>query len=41
VTIAAAQEDFPTLVTRLQQEKPAFAKRHQARGTSGARHEVG
>ena len=28
-TMATAAEDFPTLVKRLQQEKPAFAKRHQ------------
>ena len=26
---AAAQEDFKSLVARLQKEKPAFAKRHQ------------
>jgi len=30
VTIAAAEEDFPTLLKRLQQGKPEFAKRHQA-----------
>jgi cytochrome c peroxidase len=30
VTIAAAEEDFATLLKRLQQEKPQFAKRHQA-----------
>ena len=29
VTVAAAEEDFPTLVKRLQKEKPGFAKRHQ------------
>jgi cytochrome c peroxidase len=29
VSGAAAQEDFTALVTRLQKEKPAFAKRHQ------------
>ena len=29
VTISAAEEDFPTLVKRLQQQKPTFAKRHQ------------
>lgn len=29
VTLAAAEEDFATLVKRLQQEKPTFAKRHQ------------
>ncbi len=28
--VAVAAEDFPTLVKRLQQEKPGFAKRHQA-----------
>lgn len=30
VAIAAGGEDFTTLVKRLQQEKPEFAKRHQA-----------
>jgi len=30
VTMSTAAEDFPTLVTRLQKEKPEFAKRHQA-----------
>ena len=29
-TISAAEEDFGALVKRLQQEKPEFAKRHQA-----------
>ncbi len=28
-TVSTAAEDFPALVTRLQQEKSAFAKRHQ------------
>ena len=28
--MATAAEDFPTLVKRLQKEKPEFAKRHQA-----------
>ncbi|MDZ4342825.1 MAG: hypothetical protein U1E51_10370, partial [Candidatus Binatia bacterium] len=27
--IFAAEEDFTTLVKRLQQQKPTFAKRHQ------------
>src|SRR3989338_124282 len=29
VTTSAAEEDFTTLVNRLQQQKAAFAKRHQ------------
>ena len=29
-TVSAAEEDFMSLVKRLQQEKPEFAKRHQA-----------
>ena len=29
VTVAAAEEDFPTLAKRLQAEKPTFAKRQQ------------
>ncbi len=29
VAISAAEEDFTTLVNRLQQQKPTFAKRHQ------------
>ncbi|HEX7517066.1 MAG TPA: hypothetical protein VF345_07240, partial [Chthoniobacterales bacterium] len=29
VTVAAAEEDFPTLTKRLQAEKPTFAKRQQ------------
>ncbi len=29
VSISAAEEDFTTLVKRLQQQKPTFAKRHQ------------
>ncbi len=29
-TMSTAAEDFPALVTRLQQEKPKFAKRHRA-----------
>lgn len=29
VAISAAEEDFTTLVNRLQQEKPVFSKRHQ------------
>lgn len=29
ITASAAEEDFATLVKRLQKEKPAFAKRHQ------------